>query len=104
MSANTNKKERDRMKSKRLNKKRMVKVEFTNDALGVLAMIGNNPKDPTERRIARIRRNLVLAVDALNKELVRHIPKIKIRRVSIERFKDGTEIHRPIPERELWKN
>jgi len=75
----------------------MAGIEFTNEALGVLSLIGKTSKDPTERRIIRIRRNLELAVDSLNKELVRHIPKIKIRRISIEKVGE-VEIHRTLPD------
>ena len=80
------------------NKKKMVKIEFTNEALGILSLIGKTSTDPLERRIIRMRRNLFLAVDSLNKELVRHPCKVKIRTMSIERLENGIEIHRPIPD------
>jgi hypothetical protein len=65
----------------KINKKgaESVSLQFTDRALSILALVGKTSKDPLERRLIRIRRNLVNAVKALNKELLRHKPKIIIR-------------------------
>jgi len=49
-----------------------IKLQFSNDALSVLAMVPQRNIPRNQQRIARIRQNLFRELDALNRELKRH--------------------------------
>jgi len=67
---------------KKENKNRLVSLKFTDEALSILTSIGKvgTPNQTrSENRLARIKRRLVNVLNALNRELVRHEPKIKVK-------------------------